>query len=113
MYIRKRSASDIWENLYEFLLEESSNGVLADFANSAFLKKVLGKQAFSIVSVSKRYRQQLSHQTINGQFIVVNTNKLPGSMQSYTAVEKRKLNEFAFPGLINKFLDSQPELLVF
>jgi len=113
VYITKRSANDIWENLYEFLLEESANGTLPDFAKSPFLKKVFEKQAFSIVSVSKQFRQQLSHQTINGQFIVVNTNKLPRLMHHFTPVEQGKLSQFAFPGLINKFLVSHPKLMNF
>jgi A/G-specific adenine glycosylase len=113
VYVRKRTGNDIWQNLYEFVLEETVADQPANYQQSDFLKKLAGKQSFSVKAVSRIYRQQLSHQNINGRFIIVDIKKLPAAVESYTAVTKKKLGQFAFPGLINKFLVSEPELLAF
>ncbi|MFM9908887.1 MAG: A/G-specific adenine glycosylase [Chitinophagaceae bacterium] len=110
IYVRKRTQKDIWQNLYEFVLEETKTAVIHSFDNPGVLKNIIGKNAYTIVSVSKTYRQMLSHQVINGQFIVVALRKELPSLKECLLTEKNKLNRLAFPGIINQYLESQPEI---
>lgn len=105
VYLQKRIQKDIWENLNEFVLFELPKPVDTDFADLDFLKGLLGKTGFSIKHISKVYRQQLTHQTIHGQFITVSLNKPLSSLKGYSLVERRQLKDYAFPRLINTFLE--------
>lgn len=107
-YVRKRMQKDIWQNLYEFVLEETDKPVAHSFSDPGLIKKLIGKQSYTIVSISKIYRQQLSHQFINGQFIVVAVKKELPQLKEYALIEKNKLKQLAFPVLINKYLQSNP-----
>ena len=114
VYIRKRTGKDIWENLYEFVLFEPESAEDALAGNIPFLKKLLGKQAFEISSVSQVFKQQLSHQVIHGRFITVVINKPLPALKAFELVEKRRLSTYAFPRFINAFLTRpviQPQLL--
>lgn len=109
IYVRKRTEKDIWQNLYEFVLDETNSSVPNADVNPDKLKKFIGRQPFSIVSVSSVYRQQLSHQFINGRFMVVTIKKEPPGLKQYELIEKNKIKRLAFPALINQYLNSQPE----
>lgn len=109
IYVRKRTKKDIWQNLYEFVLDETSSSFPNADVDTGKLKKFIGRQPFKIVSVSRVYRQQLSHQTINGQFMVVAIKKEPRGLKQYELIEKNKIKQLAFPALINQYLHSQPE----
>ncbi|MEO5995629.1 MAG: A/G-specific adenine glycosylase [Chitinophagaceae bacterium] len=105
LYIRKRSTKDIWENLYEFVLKES-DGELVDDRNSlkSFLQSLVEQDQVIIHNVSRVYRQQLSHQTIVGQFINVKINKPAFMQKEYEAVLKNDLDKYPFPKIINAWL---------
>lgn len=113
VYVRKRTQKDIWQNLYEFVLDETNSSVPNADVNPGILKKFIGRQPFRIVSISNVYRQQLSHQYINGQFMVVAIKKEPAGLKQYELIEKNKMKRLAFPALINQYLYSQPEFHLF
>ena len=113
IYVRKRTQKDIWQNLYEFVLDETNSSVPNADVNPGILKKFIGRQPFRIVSISNVYRQQLSHQYINGQFMVVAIKKEPTGLKQYELIEKKKIKRLAFPALINQYLYSQPEFHLF
>jgi len=103
LYIRKRTGKDIWANLYEFVLGEFSNESEQSFASKPeTIKSILGTDGFVIQSVSSFFKQQLTHQTINAQFVTVVLNQ-PLSNQNYQLVSKSELNRYAFPKLINAY----------
>jgi A/G-specific adenine glycosylase len=108
-FVHLRTEKDIWQNLNEFVLEEADKAHETDVAQSVFFKKIIGKQAFTLIAASKIYRQQLSHQHINGQFIVINLKKPLNGLKDYLLVENKKIKRLAFPGLINQYLQSSPE----
>ncbi len=113
IYVRKRTQKDIWQNLYEFVLDETNSSVPNAEVNPGILKKFIGRQPFRIVSISNVYRQQLSHQYINGQFMVVAIKKEPTGLKQYELIEKNKIKRLPFPALINQYLYSQPEFHLF
>ncbi len=104
IYIRKRAEKDIWENLYEFVLMETEKLLpVNSIAHTAFYKAFSNKNKADIRQVSNIYRQQLTHQTIQGRFILVKLkNTLP--LKGYKAVTYKELAKLPFPKLITAYL---------
>ena len=104
IYVRKRGAKDIWENLNEFiLLEEERSMTVAELQATPAFKRLVKGNNITIISHSKMYRQQLTHQTINGMFIRVklkNALVLPGHKE----VSFKALGKLPFPKLITGYL---------
>ena len=109
VYLRKRGVKDIWENLYEFILTETTSAISAKQLNGLpAAKKLFGKNKFEIIQVSKIYRQQLTHQTIHGQFIRV-AIKNPLEVSGYEAVAVKQLKKLPFPKFITGYLTENRE----
>lgn len=107
VYMRLRQEKDIWENLHEFVLDESDSAPQTSAAGSPFLQKILKDQQYEIKSISRFYKQQLTHQSITGRFVVINVQKPVPALKEYQLVNKKDLPHYAFPRLINSFLDDQ------
>lgn len=110
VYVRQRSEKDIWQDLHEFVLFESPTPVQEMFQDLPFLKKLFGKQPYSVSHISKVYHQQLTHQLIHGQFITVTTLKPVTALQDYQLTDKKQFKRLAFPRIINTFLDEKTSL---
>lgn len=104
VYIRLRTEKDIWENLHEFVLYESETLPDISPAQLPFLQELLKGQSFTVNTISRVYRQLLTHQTITGQFVVVNVNKTVPALKDYLLIYRKELSHYAFPRLINSFL---------
>ena len=109
-YIRKRTSKDIWENLYEFVLQESVDNSIADeHSLQVIAQSLLHQDNVVIRRVSKIYTQQLTHQTIHGQFITVSINGPAFLSNEYLAVSKSDLGNYPFPKIIaNWLLENKP-----
>jgi A/G-specific adenine glycosylase len=104
VYTRKRMSKDIWENLYEFVLYENESELTGkEIKKLDFLKKIIGKIEFKLLDISKVYKQQMSHQTIYGQFIKIIITE-PVAIKGYKSVNKKQLNKLPFPRLITGYL---------
>lgn len=108
VFIRRRSGKDIWQNLYEFLLVETEFGLSADDIPlqediNAYIKRYDG----SITNISKHYTQQLTHQTIHGQFIELNVSRKPDPGKDFIAVSRKDLSLYAFPKFITAYLQEK------
>ncbi len=101
VYVRKRGAKDIWENLYEFVLVETKEELQIENLN--FLNNIPGKIRFEIVHISTIYKQVLTHQTIKGKFIYLKIEE-PVNLKGYKLVEKKTFNKLPFPKFINTYL---------
>jgi len=105
VYIHKRTANDIWKNLYEFVLTEtrtkaSVNKILA----KAEKENILKKDCYRLVSVSPFSFQQLSHQRIQGRFIKITLRK-EFVLPRFKSVTSKQLSRHAFPRFINAYLE--------
>lgn len=110
--VRKRTEKDIWENLYEFVLYESDQLMVAEEKNiKPILKKILGTQAVQVKNISAVFRQQLTHQTIIGQFIELETASLPERLKDYELVKKTQLKNYPFPKFITGWLQNNSRVL--
>jgi A/G-specific adenine glycosylase len=103
--INKRLAKDIWRNLSEFYLHENLQE--PDWNPEQIekcLRDQLGIEKFKVNRVSRLYKQQLTHQNLQGRFITIGLNKIPASLSDYTAVNTTALKLVAFPKFINQYL---------
>jgi A/G-specific adenine glycosylase len=106
VFIRKRSTKDIWENLYEFVLKENDGPLPLHEPSSlqALVTDVLGNEDFKIQQVSAEYRQQLTHQTITGQFIRATIFSPSKYLNGYKTAGVNDLHRYPFPKFITTFL---------
>ncbi|HMH20918.1 MAG TPA: A/G-specific adenine glycosylase [Puia sp.] len=105
IYIRQRKGRDIWEGLYEFVGWETDEPVYSpEILRSDFALNLFGSHKLTVKHISRLYRQELSHQTIEGYFIHIRLDKPLAGLKDYLLVEKQKLSEFAFPRFINGWL---------
>ncbi|MEO7769076.1 MAG: A/G-specific adenine glycosylase [Ferruginibacter sp.] len=102
LFVRKRGAGDIWENLYEFFLIEGQQETPFEDIQLK-LKEIMGKTAFEIQYLSTVYKQLLTHQTIFGQFIHIKIND-PFLIKGFKAMAKRPLQKLPFPKFISNYL---------
>jgi A/G-specific adenine glycosylase len=107
VYIRQRKGKDVWEDLFEFVLWERDEAVGVDDKDTDildFVRRLAGRQSLTVKYISRIYRQELTHQTIQGQFVTVRIEQpLPG-LKDYFLVDKQTLTEYAFPKFINAWL---------
>ena len=104
IYVRKRGAKDIWENLYEFILLENDFKMEPEaLRNSDVFKNIFLKNIPEIIDISPVYKQQLTHQTINGRFIKIKV-KHQLNLQGYKTVTYKQLSKLPFPRFINSYL---------
>jgi len=103
-YVRRRLEKDIWQNLNEFVLIETKKPVsIAALQSSAPFKQVFNATDFEIISVSKMYKQQLTHQTITGQFVGIKIkNRI--SVDGYQMISLKEIELLAFPKFITAYL---------
>ncbi|MCY7291765.1 MAG: A/G-specific adenine glycosylase [Ferruginibacter sp.] len=104
LYVRKRGAGDIWENLYEFVLIESKDKWQLDTIEMKITAtSLMTKGNFEILGISQEYKQLLTHQTIGGLFIHLKI-KSPILLNTYKMVSKKALQELPFPKFISNYL---------
>lgn len=103
-YVHKRAGKDIWENLYEFLLlETGGKASVKKIKTSPSFKKLVQNNEAEIKFVSKTYSQHLSHQTIEGAFVLIKMKKAP-ALKELEAVSISRIPELAFPRFITRYL---------
>ncbi|MEJ7609633.1 MAG: A/G-specific adenine glycosylase [Ferruginibacter sp.] len=105
IYVRQRTGKDIWQGLWEFILTESPQKISAeDFLRSpAYLN--LARQVKTNPTISAIFKQQLTHQTVEGVFIRVKL-KAPLKDDLSTGVTRAAFRRLAFPRMINNFLEN-------
>ena len=106
--IVKRTNKDIWEGLYEFYLYESAKPQKWKTSElNEWLKQQMGIKNYSLEAISKTYKQELTHQTLEGVFVKISLHELPHSLKRFSAVTPAGLRSIAFPKLINQYLDNE------
>ncbi len=103
-YVHKRTAKDIWQNLYEFLLIETKEWLdESTLTVNEEILKILNQADFTINYMSPKKSQKLTHQLITGRFIHVKINK-PLANNEYFMVSKKQLKTLPFPKFIASYL---------
>lgn len=108
--VHKRTAKDIWENLFEFYLVEGTEQIRWNEEQvHVWLEEQFGIKKAEVSYISPVSSQQLTHQQIKGQFIKVRLNTIPSPLRHYEWITINELKQLAFPKFINQFLQ-QPTL---
>lgn len=112
IYIRKRPAGDIWHNLYEFpLIEAARQLTVKEITAHETWKSVFGSLKIKVAPLPVSTKQKLTHQKINALFfeVVLPNNSLHNSLieKNIIASEAKKLNNFAFPKIIDWYIQNK------
>jgi A/G-specific adenine glycosylase len=101
--VNKRKENDIWKGLYDFVLIEKEKEMKAGaLLQSKEFRRNTGENP-DVLFVSKTYKHVLSHQHLFTRFYVVKARKK--HRVNGTGVNIDSLTKFAFPRLIEKFLN--------
>lgn len=105
--IQKRMEKDIWKDLYQLPLFESTAAAIDIVAQKspqlpAYLKDILETQ---IVAASINAKQSLTHQTIMASFWTLNITQeqLLSLPTDFLPIKQKNWCKFAFPKIINDF----------
>lgn len=105
IWVQQRTAKDIWQNLFEFYLVESEKQIRWDIPLiQNWLKDQLSIHDAIILSKTEPIVQQLTHQQIKGQFIHIQLKQKPASLKTGDWENAARIQELAFPKLINSYL---------
>jgi A/G-specific adenine glycosylase len=111
-FIKKRTAKDIWQNLFEFSMVENDGPLELDAVSLCrHAERLTGTDKLMISQVSEQFKQQLTHQTIIGHFIMVTAHEHPNMENDYVKVAAGDFSIYPFPAFINSFLTKNKSLL--
>jgi A/G-specific adenine glycosylase len=108
--IQRREQKDIWQHLYEFpMLElpglETDIEVLTQHPQWPLPPKA---DFWTVHRISRTFKQELTHQKIYGIFIEIEMlSKFTPNSPIVIMVEHEKINNFAFPKIIDTFWKDQ------
>ncbi|MEO5572214.1 MAG: A/G-specific adenine glycosylase [Bacteroidia bacterium] len=107
VYLHKRTANDIWKNLYEFpLIETKGSFSFNQLMKTNEWQNIFGTSDFHIQHINTDCKHKLSHQTIYARFYEINLNKRSNNKlkSKYFETTFDKLEKYAVPVLIERFL---------
>lgn len=106
-FIQKRTAKDVWQNLYEFPLIETDQLL----SSSELIENDYFKSLFddvtetSILKTSNPMKHVLSHRVIYAQFISIRISNLSKSLNQFNQIKINDLDDFAVSRLMELFLE--------
>jgi A/G-specific adenine glycosylase len=108
IYIKKRTRSDIWKNLYDFPSLQAEK-LLAEPLDSLQLSTVfqsIAKESFTVGKPSPVYKQQLTHLLVSAYFIPFYLQKpLPATAEnSLSLIPINQFTNYPVPRLIARYL---------
>jgi len=111
LYLNKRTARDIWRNLYDFPSIKTTTALKYPLDSIAEAQKanLFRKLSFSIGTPSAVYRQQLTHLKVSAWFIPVFLQE-PFNKEmknSLSLVHQKQLINIPVPRLIARYLQDQ------
>jgi len=103
--LNKRTQKDIWFNLYDFPLVESTKLLNEEeLRKNEVFQKIIGNIPFSIKKVSKPFKQLLTHQKIVANFWEIELKSaLPANDSDFFEVKQKNINNFAFPKIVDLY----------
>lgn len=107
IWVQQRTIKDIWQNLHEFLLyETTANPEWTNEKIKLHVEKHFNISLPQTPHIIRAQKQVLTHQVINGFFIYVELTELPKHLPAAigTWLNFDALQQKAFPQFINQFL---------
>ncbi|MFH1160993.1 MAG: A/G-specific adenine glycosylase [bacterium] len=103
IHLHKRTGNDIWENLYDFPLIETTRKVsLKTLFNSEAFRSYFPERLPEISHVSEEFRHILSHQIILARFFRVSLKGQPARISRPVTLDE--IRQFPVPRLITLYL---------
>ncbi|MBP8944656.1 MAG: A/G-specific adenine glycosylase [Paludibacteraceae bacterium] len=109
IFLQKRTADDIWKNLYEFPLIETDH-LLTEaelFENDFFQKLFQGIKEISILQISKPVHHLLTHRRITVQFITLQIAKKSEALKQFIEIPNTEIDDFAVSRLMELYLKNE------
>lgn len=107
IYLQKRTENDIWKNLYEFpLLETTTPYTLKDLCGSAFFTSIFRDEKIEISIITEGIKHILSHQTIITSLYQVKTEKVTQQPDHFIRIPKNQISEYPHSRLISILLEN-------
>jgi A/G-specific adenine glycosylase len=106
-FLQRRTAKDVWQNLYEFPLIEGEQLLTAEelIGNAHFQTIFRDIPAVEILKISNPMKHVLSHRVIYAQFITIKINKLNDKMEQFEDIPINQIDKFAVSRLMELFLE--------
>jgi A/G-specific adenine glycosylase len=106
--IKKRSKKDIWQGLYEFPLIETSQLIDKNkIRKHPEWESLFQNFDYQVSNISKIYKHQLTHQTINTRFFTIEIKNMPEPLNSeMLLVKKDELHRYPVSKLIENYLST-------
>jgi A/G-specific adenine glycosylase len=103
--VRERTGKDIWRNLNElYLVETHERKSLRDLQALPELLALTGGMPARSNQVTKEQRQLLTHQEINGRFVLIEAAGQETPPDGYRWVAREDLDTIPFPKFIASYL---------
>lgn len=110
--LRKRGTGDIWAHMYDFPLIEAEDARASGAAEVQELFEEIGCSVRKPAGGRAQYSQELSHQSIEALFEEYEFESLREPLpENYCLVNRKNLDNFAFPRLVNCYLRDKSILL--
>ncbi len=108
-YLNKRKGNDIWKNMYEFpLIETSKDTDLADLMDTDLFKTMFNETQIVIHSVSNKIKHMLTHQHLFAKFYVVEVLKSDAFLtKSYLKINETDISLYPISRLIHRYLEEK------
>ena len=108
LFLNKRTANDIWQNLYEFpLIEMHQNLNAKEFLQSEEFSRMMKGSNFTVQEITQPIKHILSHQVIFATFIQIVLHKKNQAQKSFIQTNKKDIYKFAVPRLIENYLQGK------
>ena len=107
-FINKRTADDIWKNLFELPLIETSVALSEEefLALPEFRELVAeGEKPVVVRSVCREVKHVLSHRVIYANFYEVTLPAESASFGNYRKIKAEELGQYAVPRLVHAFIE--------
>lgn len=109
IYVKKRLEKDIWQNLYEFYLIETTENQTIEMLNQQ-VNTLINNGV--LIEIFGDFKQLLTHQKIISKFAYIKIDETINSknLKNYKAVSKKSLKKLAFPKSLKKFIDNSKNI---
>lgn len=109
IYLQKRTANDIWKNLYELpLIETAAPYSLKELSESVLFRSLFGDEKIEITLIADQIKHILSHQTIIVSLYKIKIEKIKQTPTHFVRVSKNRIDEYPHSRLISILLENLP-----
>ncbi len=106
IFIQKRTGKDIWNNLYQLPLIETTKPLAKNIHKE--VSRLLPNTDFEIKTYSNIFVQLLTHRRINALFIDIEMKNFKSfNPKDYQRINVQELHKFAFPKVIRLYLNQK------